>query len=239
MIPGPIVIRRCSACTGRILQSTTASGNTFGARFWTDGKMHAPMLPDRPLLVKCPYCGALLWIDEQEQVGEIDLWKNWPLPMIRLGPNGQVEEVELGNCDDGIFKDTRSYIAPTPQDYLALLQKGISDNQKERYIRLRVWWAGNDARRQGEDTPLSDDEIANLRAFAAMLDESDENDLIMKAEAMRELGKYEDATVLLSKPFGERKGVKKKSKKKRGQIYLSPKGLLYPRLSPDGHDARL
>jgi hypothetical protein len=31
-------------------QRTLASGNTIGARFWTDGKMEAPMLPDQPAL---------------------------------------------------------------------------------------------------------------------------------------------------------------------------------------------
>jgi hypothetical protein len=69
MMPGPTLIRRCSLCLKLFLQETISSGNTFGASWWTDGKMEAPMLPDEPWLVKCPHCGALLWIDEQEEVG--------------------------------------------------------------------------------------------------------------------------------------------------------------------------
>jgi len=87
-------------------------------------------------------------------------------------------------------------------DYLALLAAGIADKEKEHYLRLRAWWAGNDARRQGATPrPMSDEETANLEAFAPLLDGSDENDRIMKAEVMRELGRYEDATTLLQHTF--------------------------------------
>jgi len=73
MLPGPTIIRRCSACTKLIEQFTLNSGNTIGARFWTDGKRDAPMLPDELWLVKCQQSGALVWIDEQEQVGIVEL----------------------------------------------------------------------------------------------------------------------------------------------------------------------
>lgn len=38
-IPGPTVIRECPQCRVPIEQDTMTSGNTFGARFWSDGKM--------------------------------------------------------------------------------------------------------------------------------------------------------------------------------------------------------
>lgn len=140
------------------------------------------MLPDEPWLVKCHHCGSLVWIDEQQEVGVID-----------GRPQGQ-----------GSFKDALPYDVPSADDYFAFLQKGVSDSEKEHYVRLHAWWAGNDARRDGEAVaPLSDDEIANLDAYAALLDESDENDRIMKAEIMRELGRFEDAVALLSTPFRE------------------------------------
>jgi len=182
MLPGPTVIRRCSACTKLIEQFTLTSGNTIGARFWTDGKRDAPMLPEEPWLVKCQHCGALVWIDEQQEVGIVD---------------GRLLRQDS-------FKDALPYVAPSPDDYFAFLLKGVSDSEMEQYVRLRAWWAGNDARRDGEAvTPLSDYEIANLDAYAALLDESDENDRIIKAEIMRELGKYDDAIALLSTSFRE------------------------------------
>jgi hypothetical protein len=183
MTPGPTIIRKCSACGGLIAQHTIRSGNTFGARFWTDGKRDAPMLPDQPLLVKCQHCGTLLWIDEQEKVGKIAPW----------GPR---------NRESKKFKGARPALTPTLQDYLDLLMTGGSGREKERYLRLRAWWTGNDNRRDSKHpAPMSDPEIANLRAFATLLDDNDDNDRIMKAEVMRELELFAEAEILLAKPF--------------------------------------
>lgn len=74
MQPGKSIVRACPSCGQEVIESTTLSGNTFGALFWTDGKCEAPMLPDMPWLVKCPGCEAPLWIDEATKLGEID----WP-----------------------------------------------------------------------------------------------------------------------------------------------------------------
>ncbi len=61
MLPGPTIIKRCSDCSQLIEQSTLDSGNTLGAKFWTDGKRYFPMLPDNPWLVECPHCQAFLF----------------------------------------------------------------------------------------------------------------------------------------------------------------------------------
>ncbi len=185
MTPGPTIIRKCSGCGGLIAQRTIASGNTIGARFWTDGKMDAPMLPDNPRLVKCPHCDALVWIDEQEQVGEIIPWD-------------QPEEASKK------FKDARHFLVPSMEEYLDFLEGGVSNPQKERYVRLRAWWAGNDDRRESEHPePMSESEAANLRAFATLLDQEDPNDRIMKGEALREIEMFEEAEALLEESFHE------------------------------------
>lgn len=185
MTPGSTIIRECSACGKHIAQHTIASGNTFGARFWTDGKRDASMLPDQPWLVKCEHCNSLVWIDEQKQVGEIDPW----------GSRAR---------DADKFPDARSALTPTLQEYAQLIEAGVSDKNKERYLRLRAWWAGNDPRRDtGRSAPLDSFEARNLRAFVTLLDEAEDNDRIMKAEALRELGEFAAAENLLATEFGE------------------------------------
>lgn len=185
MTPGPTVIRKCSACGNLIAEHTIGSGNTFGARFWTDGKRDAPMLPDAPWLVKCAHCGAHIWIDEQEQIGEIEPW----------GQTG---------TNDAKFKDVRPPATPSLQDYLTTLAKGVLPREKEKYLRLRAWWAGNDGRREKDRAgTMLDEELTNLRSFVQLLDDADENDRIMKAEAMRELGRFAEAEALLAKSFSE------------------------------------
>ena len=42
MIPGPDQIVACPKCNGLAKYRTLLSGNTFGARVWTDGKQDAP-----------------------------------------------------------------------------------------------------------------------------------------------------------------------------------------------------
>ena len=185
MTPGTTIIRKCLACGKYIAQHTIGSGNTFGARFWTDGKRDASMLPDQPWLVKCPNCSTLVWIDEQKQVAEIEPW----------GARGEATD---------IFKEARPASAPTLTEFTAFLSAGVEAGGKERYVRLRTWWAGNDARRDGNHVkPLTDVETANLRVFLALLDEKEDNDRLLKAEALRELGMFEDAEALLATRFEE------------------------------------
>ena len=182
MIPGPRIIRKCSACGKLIVQHTLCSGNTFKARWWTDGKRKAPMLPDYPWLVKCHYCEALIWIKEQQKVGEIEFRE-------------PVEDK---------FKDALPYNDPSFKDYIAILAREVFNNRKERYLRVQAWWMGNDQRREGDnDSPFSKEETANLHAFALLLNEFNENDRLMKAEVMRELGKYQEALAILSSPFSD------------------------------------
>ena len=44
MLPGPNQIVACPHCEALAQYETLTSGNTFGARVWTDGKQIAPML---------------------------------------------------------------------------------------------------------------------------------------------------------------------------------------------------
>jgi hypothetical protein len=183
MLPGPTIIKKCIVCSKSIKHHTIESGNTFGATFWTDGKREASMLPDQPRLVMCSHCNAPLWIDELEELGEIGYSENWP-------PK---------------FKDVIAYKTPSIDDYVALLDKGVSSQEKERYVRLRLWWAHNDLRRTGAtDVPISAREASNMTVFAEMLDEKDTDDLVMKAEVMRELGCFDDARDLLAKSIDKK-----------------------------------
>lgn len=183
MIPGPLVIRKCSFCRNLIAEDTVISGNTFGARYWTDGKMEAPMLPDAPWLVKCQHCNSLLWLDEQERVEEF--WDSF-------------------SQQDRPLKDVRLVATPSLQDYFTALSTPITDRQKEGYIRLRTWWAGNDPRRDdAHAAAMSTEEIANLHAYLPFLDVEDESERVMKAEVFRELGMFTEAESLLSVPFSD------------------------------------
>ena len=80
---------------------------------------------------------------------------------------------------------------------------GDFNREKEKDLRARAWWKGNDRRRgiDGIKQNLSVEEQQNLQALIGILDPSDGNDRIMIAEINRELGNFEAAINLLKKPF--------------------------------------
>ena len=178
--PGPDIIRECPKCKTALAQQTMMSGNTFGARFWTDGKMVAPMSPDSPRLVKCPNCKALFWIDEARELGKRAWWyehNKWPLAP---GPD-----------------------LPSEADFLNMLATTELPQEKERYVRHSAWWAANDAIRMTENATISFSpaQEENLHALAGLLDEKEPQQRIAKAEIYRELGRFEKCVKLLAQPF--------------------------------------
>lgn len=173
---------KAPGCIKPVKFSTIGSGNTFGVTFWTDGKREAPMLPDEPWLRKSPSEGILFWSDECEKIGQIDFFSD------------EVENPEWKNLE---FAEE-----PTEADYLAATSNGTaSTEEKLRYIRMRLWWSGNDRIRRKEIAQLPQEHIQNLSEFASILSEDDANQRLMKAEVLRELSRFDETLRLLEGDF--------------------------------------
>jgi len=182
MTPGPDQIVACPHCKALAMDGTLNSGNTFGATVWTDGKQIAPMLPLPPAVVKCHECGECYWLDDAEEIGSIEPWDS--------------EEEEV----DPAWAAAPAVQEPTEDEYYQALGKGLAtDPDQERTARIMAWWRRNDAFRDASDThprPIATAAGAwreNLVALANLLDETDEDDRVMKAEVLRELGELEAA----------------------------------------------
>ena len=172
-----LIVRACPHCKGHVVEEATVSGNTIGAVYYTDGKREARMLPNHPLLAKCPACKGLFWVDE-------------------------ADEVERGfEAAEGKQK----VLNPSEGELLAFLSGETQPKDKEMYLRQQAWWAANDARRnaRGAKTNFSEAQVRNLQAFSVMLDEMDDIDRIFKAEIARELGRFDACRQLLSSPVAE------------------------------------
>lgn len=180
MTPGPNQILK-TPLTGALAKITTImSGNTFGARYWTDGKREAPMLPDQPWLRMVPGTGELFWTDECEAVGEEEPW--------------------TGNSE---FANVPYAEEPAVEDYVRALSDGMASSpEKESYIRMRLWWAANDPVRHGKTaTPLWPGHRDNLIRLLALLTESDPHQRLMAAEVCRQLGNFTRASELMTLDF--------------------------------------
>ena len=170
-----LIVRECPHCNARFVQEDTLSGNTIGAKVYTDGKREAKMLPDHPALVKCPVCGGLFWVQE-------------------------AEEVDSGfEAAEGKPK----VLDPSEKEMLAFLADQNLPKDKEIYLRMRAWWAANDVWRwlPNPKPAFSKEQVKNLDALSALFDESEPNQRILKAEIAREMGRFDECLLLLSYQF--------------------------------------
>jgi hypothetical protein len=183
MQPGPDEIRACPDCGKPFRTHTMLSGNTFGARYWSDGKCDAPMLPDYPSVGYCPHCRFILWVEDTTMIGEEDWFKR--------------QESESP------WRDARELMPLDAAGYLAAIGRN-GDGDRERFLRVSYWQHANDAHRRAESmedsaAPLADDDRANLQALLGLLKEGESaSERLMKAEVFRELGQYREALWLLS-----------------------------------------
>jgi hypothetical protein len=187
MLPGPDKIVACPLCQGLAKYATLRTGNTIGARVWTDGKEIAPMLPMPPTVVRCRHCAGCHWLADAKEVGEMEPFHRMRHP------------------DDPAWEGVEYVEEPAEAEYYSAIEGGLArDREQERCLRTLAWWHRNDAFRDGSGTDagpvaaLSEEGRRNLVALAGLLDPEAENDLIMKAEVWRELGEFEAAALALS-----------------------------------------
>lgn len=193
MLPAPDMVIRCpnEGCSTHYRVRRYASGNTFGARVWTDGRMVAPMWPDEPEVTRCDACGGFFWVHRAPKVAEIEWGTRLPqwdgTPYVRF---------------------------LTPREYLeALTSPGAcSGAEDERRLRWLLWWADNDRYRQDDALVaarnaggwLNEEQAREnrIRLFE-LLDEREPGDRLARAELARELGWFALARELLDGKWPE------------------------------------
>lgn len=179
-MPGETLYRECPACDQLLIERTLLSGNTIGARYWTDGKMDAPMLPQYPALVRCAHCQSLLWL-----------------------PEAREHEFETPPQMFQTVAGALSPLAPTQSDYLEAIESGLApDREREVYCRLHAWHCFNDARRHEKNSAelgeLPAVAASNMKELFALLDRVKPEQRMLRAELARELGRFPEALGLLN-----------------------------------------
>src|SRR3954470_17438392 len=70
--PGPDLVIACPNCGAPVRMPGPRSGNTFGAKLWTDGFIDGPMLTSIPPVTTCHACNALYWLSDASRLGEVE-----------------------------------------------------------------------------------------------------------------------------------------------------------------------
>ncbi len=182
--PGPPITVACPHCGGRAQYRSWFSAYIMGARLWSDGRRVAFGSPEIPELARCPHCGRCYWLEDAARDE-------------RAAPREDESPPWLP--------------PPTEEDCYRALDQGLGDTpEREKRLRLRAWHRHNDALRGVVLDSLGLPEIAhpracpcgrwrdNLEALVPLLAaEVAEEERLLAAEALRELGRFEEARALL------------------------------------------
>lgn len=166
MIPGPIKNFECPKCKNIMSKNTLKSGNTFGAKLYSDGKQIARMFPAFPLITKCSKCNTIFWLNSETKTET----KN---------PNG----FNWAN------------FLTISELFSALILDENSKKENEIIIRRKIWWAFNDRLRNNKEFFNSVEEKKlweeNIYKLIPLLDNNIIEERITIAELYRNIGDFE------------------------------------------------
>ena len=190
MQAGPDQIIACPHCGALEYYETLISGNTCGAKLYSDGKQIARMLPRPPPYVECHSCHKTHWLRDATKVGA--LWSRDHSPD--------------DNCPQS-WAEAPLVESPSEGKLYEVIE-GVAENcsaEELRQLRILAWHKRNDAYREDPEakvdlTPLAEKNMVNLSIEWDQ--ESASNNLspgviLMRAELLRELGHYEAALAIL------------------------------------------
>ena len=183
--PGPDQFFSCPHCKAVLRRWTIGSGNTFGSTLWSDGYLHAPMLPRAVQATRCPSCAKVFFVEDADNLGE-----HWTYGSFR------------DDSDDLLPASYQDAPAVEDADAEALseLIPQTEDRDRLRYLCMQIWHIYNQAYRN----PKAKGQVqrpagfnGNLERLLGLLDDDRGQDQIMKAEALRELGRHAEALAAL------------------------------------------
>ena len=189
MLPGPDYVYKCPKCSNLIKRGSLMSGNTFGAKLFSDGKQVAPMLPEFPNLTKCKKCDTIFWLNDLKEIGTCDAWdKECPPEWKKANRAKFLDVTDLFRC---LEMETVKY-----------------NNEEEKDVRLQIWWTFNDLLRKKKLKFFykilmnyhSNNSLwkYNCKRLIELLDKTDVNQKIMTAELYRNLGEFDECMKLIN-----------------------------------------
>jgi hypothetical protein len=191
MLPGPNQIIACPHCGALEYYETLMSGNTFGAKLYSDGKQIAPYLPEPPPFVECHACHENYWLKDAVEVGTISPWSD-------------------SSEDEPSWKQAPLVESPSEEKLYAAIEAHASDDAPDELRRLRIlaWHKRNDAYRVDSSMPIELTPSARKNMQDLSIEISDGarqgkqvslGDGLIVIELLREQGYFEGALEMLEK----------------------------------------
>lgn len=187
------------------------SGNTLGSQLWSDGFMHAPMLPESVRVTRCPNCCITYWLEDAKEVGTL--------------PEPNYENVEVKVKRKwwfGARTETRHMVQDSPLSLLPELKnldaEGMNEAlaelphddepEREAYLRTKLWWAFNDRFRKEKPTAFTEEVVAmnhrNLEELLSLTEPEDDQARLKSAAILLALERFGDAEAIATMVEDER-----------------------------------
>jgi hypothetical protein len=191
MLPGPNQIIACPHCGALEYYETLMSGNTFGAKLYSDGKQIAPYMPAPPPFVECHVCHQLFWLKDAMEIGTVSPWNS-------------------SANDDPSWVAAPQVQSASEEKLYEAIERLVADGSSEqlKQVRILAWHKRNDLYREDASTPIELTAVArkNMQDLSIELsgggrkgDEVALGDGLMIAELLREQGLFEPAIAFLDK----------------------------------------
>lgn len=190
MLPAPAQLYKCPHCGKTKPMLSLMSGNTFGGELWSDGRAIYPMLPKLSTIQKCSHCGRY------------SLLRKWR---------------DTGKTSKKSFGETGELTYSEAKEAYVELSASMSDPSEISAISVSFVQAYNDQFRRPRPrkaiqenklidsisgafcSPQEEDILLVIKATKQAietLDDSEDNRLL-KAELLRELGRWGEARRVL------------------------------------------
>lgn len=175
----------CPRCAATVYQRQLWSGNSLGARYYSDRKREAPMLPTFPSFSKCPKCGELFWVRDLKPSEDADAPKYGPsesyLDMLDLEETVRFLEEKNDTGDSELKVRTQLLQLYNDRIRYRVDQRTRAENE------AALWKSDADKERWRK----------NLERVGELTKEIAPDDAIFQAEIARELGRFDEAVAIL------------------------------------------
>ncbi|MFN3200813.1 MAG: hypothetical protein ACE366_20610 [Bradymonadia bacterium] len=174
----PDLLLPCPHCGALARQPGPFRGGFAGARFWTDGRVYAPMVPEIPAATQCGACGGFYWCADISPAGQVSFGDpKAPDAWLEAPPTRQLDAAGV----------------------LQALQAGLGDTTaREKRLRIMAWHRANDAVRpehpgqRPAELPTAD-YAENGARLLVLLDAGAEGEALIRIELLRNLGHLDQA----------------------------------------------
>jgi hypothetical protein len=180
------IVVGCPHCEAISLVYFTQSRGEGMVVSWTDGcqqtlGVEAPDVK-APRVSRCHACGGYFWLSGAKELGAFE-------------PESGLMGEEMQAPDE--WKAAPHLQPLTELECYEALKSGIvADMDREMELRIFTWWRGNDPFRVengGVGQVISEEGIANLTRLLEIMPGGEDDLVLFRAEACRELGKFEEA----------------------------------------------